>query len=79
MAEQNQSLFSRYLHAVRANPGSYIMVKNGNGGFVTFRHECWLFANATRRIPRQVNGHYQLTITAAQAKELRQKFEIIEV
>lgn len=78
MPEQELSLYQRYLRGVCANPGSYIMVKNGND-FVTFRHECWLFANATWRIPRQVNGHYQLTITAAQAKELKQKFEIVEV
>lgn len=78
MSEQNQSLYQRYLQAVRAHPEAYIVIKDGDR-LVTFKHECWLFANTFNRMPKQVNGHFELSFTAEQAEQLKSKFDILEV
>lgn len=78
MSEQNQSLYQRYIAAVRANPGVYVAVKDGDR-LVTFNQECTLFAFALNIKPKPINGHLQLTLTEAQAEQLKAKFDLLEV
>lgn len=77
MPEQELSLYQRYLSAVRRHPGDYILVKNGDG-YIAFVHECWLFANALGRMPKQINGHWQLAVSVAELQQLKLKFGITE-
>lgn len=78
MPEQNQSsLYDRYLKAVRANPGHYVLVKNGNG-YVTFDLDCWPFSVEIDHWPVNANRHWRLNVTAKQAERLKLKFDIVE-